>query len=124
MKMASGSGRLARFATASASAARPWSGWLTSHAAAARWSRALAGVLLVAASFFLRGGSRVAAGLVGAILALTKLWWMPFALWQQFDDGQVFGYTLKYFPQYWPAASIIVGAIALIGLVSAIFRRP
>ena len=56
----------------------------------------IAGVLLVAASFFLRGGARVAAGLVGAILALSKLWWMPFALWQQFDDGQVFGYTLKY----------------------------
>lgn len=84
----------------------------------------IAGVLLVAASFFLRGGSRVAAGLVGAILTLTKLWWMPFALWQQFDDGQVFSYTLKYFPQYWPVASLIVGVIALVGLASAIFRRP
>ena len=84
----------------------------------------IAGVLLVAASFFLRGGSRVAAGLVGAILALTKLWWMPFALARHFDDGQVFGYTLKYFPQYWPVASIIVGAIALIGLASAVIRRP
>ena len=66
----------------------------------------------------------MAAGLVGAILALTKLWWMPFALWQHFDDGQVFGYTLKYFPQYWPVASLIVGVIALVGLASAIFRRP
>ena len=84
----------------------------------------IAGVLLVAASFFLRGGSRVAAGLVGAILALTKLWWMPFALARHFDDGQVFGYTLKYFPQYWPVASLIVGVIALVGLASAIFRRP
>ena len=84
----------------------------------------IAGVLLVAASFFLRGGSRVAASLVGALLTLTKLWWMPVALWQHFDDGQVFVYTLKYFPQYWPAASIIVGAIALIGLASAVFRRP
>ena len=84
----------------------------------------IAGVLLVAASFFLRGGARVATGLVGAILTLTKLWWMPFALWQQFDDGQVFGYTLKYFPQYWPVASLIVGVIALVGLASAIFRRP
>ena len=84
----------------------------------------IAGVLLVAASFFLRGGARVAAGLVGAFLALSKLWWMPFALWHHFDDGQVFGYTLKYFPQYWPVASLIVGVIALVGLASAIFRRP
>ena len=84
----------------------------------------IAGIVLVVASFFLRGGSRVAAGLVGAILTLTKLWWMPIALWQHFDDGQVFGYTLKYYPQYWLTASIIVGVIALVGLASAIFRRP
>ena len=75
----------------------------------------IAGVLLVAASFFLRGGSRVAAGLVGALLTLTKLWWMPIALWQHFDDGQVFGYTLKYFPQYWPAASISSVSLRLSG---------
>ena len=83
----------------------------------------IAGVLLVAASFFLRGGSRVAAGLVGALLTLTKLWWMPIALAQQFNDSQVFGYTLKYYPQYWPTASIIVVVIAIIGIISAFLRR-
>ena len=83
----------------------------------------LAGMLLVAASFFLRRPIRIIAGLLGAILTLTKLWWMPIALAQQFNDGQVFGYTLKYYPQYWPAASIIVVAIALVGVVSAFLRR-
>lgn len=58
----------------------------------------LAGMLLVAASFFLRGSGRIIAGLLGAILTLTKLWWMPIALAQQFNDSQVFGYTLKYYP--------------------------
>ena len=85
---------------------------------------AIAGIALVAASLFLRGRGRVIAGVLGAVLAVSKLWWMPFALWQQFDDGQVFGYTLKYFPQYWPVASLIVGVIALVGLASAIVRRP
>ena len=83
----------------------------------------IAGMLLVAASFFLRGRGRLLAGLLGAVLTLTKLWWMPIALARQFDDGQVFGYTLKYYPQYWPVASIIVVGIALIGLVSAFFFR-
>ncbi|MEQ9999545.1 hypothetical protein [Corynebacterium sp. KPL4015] len=83
----------------------------------------IAGIVLVAASLFLRGRGRVIAGVLGAVLAVSKLWWMPFALARHFDDGQVFGYTLKYFPQYWPVASIIVGAIALIGLVSAVIRR-
>ena len=83
----------------------------------------LAGMLLVAASFFLRGRGRLLAGLLGAILALTKLWWMPIALAQQFNDSQVFGYTLKYYPQYWPAASIIVVVIAIIGIISAFLRR-
>ena len=83
----------------------------------------LAGMLLVAASFFLRGRGRLLAGLLGAILTLTKLWWMPIALAQQFNDSQVFGYTLKYYPQYWPAASIIVVVIALIGIISAFLRR-
>lgn len=83
----------------------------------------IAGIALVAASLFLRGRRRVTAGLLGAVLAVSKLWWMPFALARHFDDDQVFGYTLKYFPQYWPVASTIVGAIALIGLASAIIRR-
>lgn len=83
----------------------------------------LAGMLLVAASFFLRGRGRLLAGLLGAILALTKLWWMPIALAQQFNDSQVFGYTLKYYPQYWPAASIILVVIAIIGIISAFLRR-
>ena len=83
----------------------------------------LAGMLLVAASFFLRGRGRLLAGLLGAILTLTKLWWMPIALAQQFNDSQVFGYTLKYYPQYWPAASIIVVVIAIIGIISAFLRR-
>ena len=84
---------------------------------------ALAGMLLVAASFFLRGRGRLLAGLLGAVLTLTKLWWMPVALARQFGDGQVFGYTLKYYPQYWPVASIIVLVIALVGVVSAFLRR-
>ncbi len=83
----------------------------------------IAGVLLVAASFLLRGNRRALAGLLGAVLTLTKLWWMPIALARQFGDGQVFGYTLKYYPQYWPAASIIVAVIALAGLASAFLRR-
>ena len=83
----------------------------------------LAGMLLVAASFFLRGRGRLLAGLLGAILTLTKLWWMPIALAQQFNDSQVFGYTLKYYPQYWPAASIILVVIAIIGIISAFLRR-
>ncbi len=83
----------------------------------------LAGMLLVAASFFLRGRGRLLAGLLGAILTLTKLWWMPIVLAQQFNDSQVFGYTLKYYPQYWPAASIIVVVIAIIGIISAFLRR-
>ena len=83
----------------------------------------LAGMLLVAASFFLRRPIRIIAGLLGAILTLTKLWWMPIALAQQFNDSQVFGYTLKYYPQYWSAASIIVVAIAIIGIISAFLRR-
>ena len=83
----------------------------------------LAGMLLVAASFFLRGRGRLLAGLLGAILTLTKLWWMPIALAQQFNDSQVFGYTVKYYPQYWPAASIIVVVIAIIGIISAFLRR-
>ncbi|OFP24549.1 hypothetical protein HMPREF2996_00595 [Corynebacterium sp. HMSC066C02] len=83
----------------------------------------IVGVLLVAASFFLRSTRRFITGLLGAVLTLTKLWWMPIALARQFDDGQVFGYTLKYYPQYWPVASIIVVGIALIGLVSAFFFR-
>ena len=58
----------------------------------------IVGVLLVAASFFLRRPVRIIAGLLGAILTLTKLWWMPIALAQQFNDSQVFGYTLKYYP--------------------------
>ena len=81
------------------------------------------GVLLVAASFFLRRPIRIIAGLLGAILALTKLWWMPIALAQQFNDSQVFGYTVKYYPQYWPAASVIVVVIAIIGIISAFLRR-
>ena len=48
---------------------------------------------------------------------------MPIALTQQFNDSQVFGYTLKYYPQYWSAASIIVVAIAIIGIISAFLRR-
>ena len=83
----------------------------------------IVGVLLVAASFFLRRPVRIIAGLLGAILTLTKLWWMPIALAQQFNDSQVFGYTLKYYPQYWSAASIIVVAIAIIGIISAFLRR-
>lgn len=83
----------------------------------------IVGVLLVAASFFLRGSRRVLAGLVGAVLTLTKLWWMPIALARQFEDSQVFGYTLKYYPQYWPMASIIVVVIAVVGLVSAFILR-
>ena len=83
----------------------------------------LAGMLLVAASFFLRGRGRLLAGLLGAILTLTKLWWMPIALAQQFNDSQVFGYTLKYYPQYWPAGSVIVVVIAIIGIISAFLRR-
>ena len=83
----------------------------------------IVGVLLVAASFFLRRPVRIIAGLLGAILTLTKLWWMPIALAQQFNDSQVFGYTLKYYPQYWPVASIIVVAIAIIGIISAFLRR-
>ncbi|WP_296132862.1 hypothetical protein [uncultured Corynebacterium sp.] len=83
----------------------------------------LAGMLLVAASFFLRGRGRLLAGLLGAILTLTKLWWMPIVLAQQFNDSQVFGYTLKYYPQYWPAASIILVVIAIIGIISAFLRR-
>ena len=83
----------------------------------------IGGMLLVAASFFLRGTRRFITGLLGAVLTLTKLWWMPIALARQFDDGQVFGYTLKYYPQYWPVASIIVVGIALIGLISAFFFR-
>ena len=84
----------------------------------------IAGIALVAASLFLRGRGRVIAGVLGAVLTVSKLWWMPFALARHFDDGQVFGYTLKYFPQYWPVASVIVGAIAFIGLASAFIRRP
>ncbi|MGV0351268.1 hypothetical protein ACUY2G_10210 [Corynebacterium guaraldiae] len=83
----------------------------------------IVGVLLVAASFFLRRPGRIIAGLLGAILTLTKLWWMPIALARQFNDSQVFGYALKYYPQYWPAASIIVIVIALLGLASAFIRR-
>ena len=83
----------------------------------------IVGVLLVAASFFLRRPVRIIAGLLGAILTLTKLWWMPIALAQQFNDSQVFGYTLKYYPQYWPVASIIVVVIAIIGIISAFLRR-
>ncbi|OFQ34978.1 hypothetical protein HMPREF2943_00895 [Corynebacterium sp. HMSC072D12] len=83
----------------------------------------IGGMLLVAASFFLRGTRRFITGLLGAVLTLTKLWWMPIALAQQFNDSQVFGYTLKYYPQYWPVASIIVVGIALIGLISAFFFR-
>ena len=83
----------------------------------------IVGVLLVAASFFLRRPVRIIAGLLGAILTLTKLWWMPIALAQQFNDSQVFGYTLKYYPQYWPTASIIVVVIAIIGIISAFLRR-
>lgn len=83
----------------------------------------IVGVLLVAASFFLRRSGRIIAGLLGAILTLTKLWWMPIALARQFNDSQVFGYALKYYPQYWPAASIIVIVIALLGLASAFIRR-
>lgn len=60
----------------------------------------IAGIALVAASLFLRGRGRVIAGVLGAVLTVSKLWWMPFALARRFDDGQVFGYTLKYFPQY------------------------
>lgn len=83
----------------------------------------IAGMLLVAASFFLGGSRRIIAGLLGAVLTLTKLWWMPIALSRQFNDGQVFGYALKYYPQYWPVASIIVIVIALLGLASAFLRR-
>ncbi|ACP33425.1 hypothetical protein [Corynebacterium aurimucosum] len=83
----------------------------------------IAGMLLVAGSFFLRGSRRIIAGLLGAVLTLTKLWWMPLALARQFNDSQVFGYALKYYPQYWPAASIIVIVIALLGLASAFIRR-
>lgn len=83
----------------------------------------IVGVLLVAASFFLRRPGRIIAGLLGAILTLTKLWWMPIALAQQFNDSQVFGYTVKYYPQYWPAASVIVVVIAIIGIISAFLRR-
>lgn len=83
----------------------------------------IAGMLLVAASFFLSGSRRIIAGLLGAVLTLTKLWWIPIALARQFEDGQVFGYALKYYPQYWPATSIIVLVIALLGLVSAFIHR-
>ena len=83
----------------------------------------IVGVLLVAASFFLRSTRRFITGLLGAVLTLTKLWWMPIALSRQFNDGQVFGYALKYYPQYWPVASIIVIVIALLGLASAFLRR-
>ena len=52
----------------------------------------IVGIVLVAASFFLRGGSRVAAGLVGALLTLTFLrattlrtahqpWWKDRGVW-------------------------------------------
>lgn len=83
----------------------------------------IGGMLLVAASFFLRSTRRFITGLLGAVLTLTKLWWMPVALARQFGDGQVFGYALKYYPQYWPVASIIVIVIALLGLASAFIRR-
>lgn len=83
----------------------------------------IGGMLLVAASFFLGGSRRIIAGLLGAVLTLTKLWWMPIALSRQFNDGQVFGYALKYYPQYWPVASIIVVVIAIIGIFSAFLRR-
>lgn len=83
----------------------------------------IAGMLLVSASFFLGGSRRIITGLLGAVLTLTKLWWMPIALSRQFNDGQVLGYALKYYPQYWPVASIIVIVIALLGLASAFIRR-
>lgn len=49
----------------------------------------IVGIVLVAASLFLRGRGRIIAGVLGAVLAVSKLWWMPFALARRFDDGQV-----------------------------------
>ena len=64
----------------------------------------------------------LAAGLIGAVLALIKLWWLPISLASQFSDFQVWGYTWKYYPQYWLIQSLIVVAIAVVGLLAAVLR--
>ncbi|MGV0353152.1 hypothetical protein [Corynebacterium confusum] len=86
----------------------------------------MAGIVLVAVGLLcwaFRRGSRavLAATLVaGAVLATAKLWWLAASLVQQFDDGQVFGYALRYYPTYWGAAGCAPVVVAAIGIVAAL----
>ncbi|MDD7581516.1 hypothetical protein ACEE23_01530 [Corynebacterium sp. 32222D000AT] len=86
----------------------------------------MVGIVLVAVGLLcwaFRRGSRAGIAttlVVGAVLATAKLWWLAISLVQQFDDGQVFGYALRYYPTYWGAAGWASVVIAAIGLVAAL----
>lgn len=78
-------------------------------------------------SLAFRRGWPAATLVVAALLMLSKLLWMPFYNANTFSDFQVFGYTAKYYPLYWPAQSwplIIAAIVALIvAIVAAATRR-
>ena len=82
----------------------------------------LVGLAVLCRVFRKRGA--LASGLIGAALAVIKLWWLPIALAIEFSDVRVAGYTLYYYPQYWLAPTIVLLAVAVLGLAAAISPWP
>ena len=82
----------------------------------------LVGLAVLCRVFRKRGA--LAAGLIGAVLALSKLWWLPISLAIGFSDARVAGYTLYYYPQYYPTPSAVLVAVAVLGLAAALSPWP
>ncbi|WP_459588626.1 hypothetical protein [Corynebacterium camporealensis] len=81
----------------------------------------LIGLAVLCRLFYMPGAP--IAGIAGVVMVLHKIWWMPISLWQQFDDFQVFGYTLRYYPTFWAMKTLIVAVMAIVGVIAIFVRR-